>query len=90
MQLRQTTIEQGSTFAAYCYSPAENTQMRRIAVGSDIKPSLDEVESFIARSEWVDLLAVVRGQLVTGTGLGLKQVAPIAGFHWRDDDPGGD
>ena len=90
LQLRQTTIGQGGTFAAYCYSSAENTQMRRIAAGSGIEPSLDQVESFIARSEWVDLLAVVRGQLVTGTGLGLKQVAPIAGFHWRDEDPGGD
>jgi predicted RecB family nuclease len=90
MQLRDSTVGSGDTFAAYCYSSAENTQMRRIAAGSEVGPSLDEVDCFIASPEWVDLLTVMRGQLVTGGSLGLKQVAPLAGFHWRDEDPGGD
>jgi len=89
-QLRSTTIGHGGTFAAYCYSSAENTQMRRIAASAVGGPSLDEVDSFIASCEWVDLYSVVRGQLLTATGLGLKEVAPLAGFHWRDHDPGGD
>ena len=39
--------------------------------------------------EWVDLLNVVGSQLITGGGLGLKKIAPIAGFTWSVDDPGG-
>ena len=39
--------------------------------------------------DWVDLLNVVGSQLITGGGLGLKKVAPIAGFTWSVDDPGG-
>ena len=41
----------GGTFAAYCNSSAEATQMRRIAGGTERGPSLDEVESFTASPE---------------------------------------
>jgi len=48
------------------------------------------VAAFIAGPHWVDLHAVVKDRIITGGGLGLKRVAPLAGFAWRDDDPGGD
>ena len=39
--------------------------------------------------QWVDLYEVFGRQLVTGTRIGLKMVAPLAGFRWRGDDAGG-
>jgi predicted RecB family nuclease len=79
---------EGATFRAYCYSrSAEEGQMRRIAERMGL---LDEVETFLASGDWVDLLEVVRRHLVTGRSLGLKETAPIAGFAWHADEVGGD
>jgi predicted RecB family nuclease len=75
------------TFRAYCYSQgAENGQLRRIADRCGLR---DEVDEFIASDQWVDLHVVVKDQLITGGGLGLKVIAPLAGFQWRFDDAGG-
>ena len=44
----------------------------------------------LIRSErWIDMRKVFERQLITGSGSGLKVVAGLAGFRWRDDDPGG-
>lgn len=37
----------------------------------------------------VDMLPIVRRNFIGVAGVGIKQVAPEFGFHWRDDDPGG-
>jgi predicted RecB family nuclease len=37
----------------------------------------------------VDLCAWTRNTLVSPSGFGLKTVARLCGFEWRDDDPGG-
>jgi len=48
------------------------------------------VDELVASAEWIDLFRVAREQLITGAGMGLKDLARIAGFDWEDDDPGGE
>ena len=87
---RAKAASEGATLRAYCYSKsAEQGQMRRIADRLGSVQVRDEVEEFFASEEWVDLLEVVRDQLVTGRSMGLKETAPLAGFAWRADDGGG-
>jgi predicted RecB family nuclease len=84
---RQQCAESNRTLRAYCFSKgAENTQMKRDASALGLEDSINE---FLESDQWVDLLEVVRRQLVTGDSMGLKGVAPLAGFSWRDDDSGG-
>ena len=88
-ELRGEAARTGRSFRAYCYSQgAENGQLRRLAARCGRE---DEVEEFIASEQWVDLLPVVKDQLITGLpSNGLKTTAPLAGFSWRGDDIGGD
>ncbi|MGH2830054.1 MAG: TM0106 family RecB-like putative nuclease [Actinomycetota bacterium] len=87
IELRDAARSSGRTFRAYCYhEPAENTQMRRIGRAAGIGA---DVDAFIDSQEWVDLRPVFERHLITGTGVGLKVVAPLAGFAWEVDDAGG-
>ncbi|MEP9417233.1 TM0106 family RecB-like putative nuclease [Gordonia sp. VNQ95] len=84
---------QGKTFAAYCYSQqAENRWLRstvdRFADADGIPPRAD-VEDFIASDEWVDIYEAVGANFVCPQGKGLKRIAPVAGFTWRDAEAGG-
>ena len=85
---RARAAAEGATFRAYCYSSAEQVLMRRVAdrIG---RARRDEVDEFLASDAWVDLLEVVKAQLITGRSMGLKETAPLAGFSWRADDSGG-
>lgn len=87
-ELRDEASRNGRSFRAYCYSQgAENGQLRRIAARCGRE---DEVEDFIRSEQWVDLLPLVKEQLITGLpGNGLKTIAPLAGFSWRGEDVGG-
>lgn len=85
--LRCAARDAGRSFHAYCYNAsAENTYLRRLGLAAG---NLDEITAFTQSDQWVDMLRVVDSQLITGRGSGLKVIAPIAGFSWGVDDPGG-
>jgi predicted RecB family nuclease len=88
-ELRSEAARRGRVFRAYCYSQgAENGQLRRLAARCGLE---DGVEDFIQSEQWVDLLPIVKDQLITGLpSMGLKTVAPLAAFSWRGSDVGGD
>ena len=90
--LRRVTRSAGYSFRAYCFwRSAEEGQMRRaVAAELDDLPRERELERFFASDEWVDLHQLVRDQLLTEGPLGLKALAGMAGFTWRDDDPSGE
>lgn len=85
----------GKSFAAYCYSQqAENRWLRGSAdrfhgVVPGV-PSRAEVDAFIASKEWVDIFEAVGANFVCPRGKGLKRIAPVAGFGWRDDEASGE
>ncbi|MGV0433158.1 TM0106 family RecB-like putative nuclease [Corynebacterium sp. 20_84] len=88
--VRAQAHESGKTFRAYCYAAGgENHWLMASARRFD---SIDEAEvrAFIASNEWVDVFSHVRRHLVGTDGLGLKVVAPVAGFVWDDDDVDGE
>ena len=85
--LRRQVAGVGPSFRAYCYNaPAENGELLRLGEAAGV---LDEAEAFIGSDEWVDMLRVVNRQLITGGATGLKAVAPLAGFEWEVENPGG-
>ncbi len=88
-ELRTEAAMNDASFRAYCFSQgAENGQLRRLAARCGLEK---QVEAFIGSVEWVDLLPMVRDQVITGLpSMGLKTVAPLTGFSWRGDDAGGD
>ena len=86
--LREAAAARGLTVRCYCYNAAaENTRLRRISARLGLAA---DAEAFIASDQWVDLYRVFTRQLITGASESLKQVAPLAGFGWEVDDPGGD
>lgn len=86
-ELRIQVLSKGGTLRGYCYNATvESGHMRRLARLADRG---DEVDEFLGPEEWVDLLRVFDSQLITGTGVGLKAVAPLAGYGWAVEDPGG-
>ncbi|WP_305093342.1 TM0106 family RecB-like putative nuclease [Prescottella sp. R16] len=94
MAERAAAAAAGKTFAAYCYSrSAEDKWLlasaRRFA-GADGIPTVAEVREFIDSPQWVDIYQAVGENFVCPNGKGLKKIAPIAGFHWRDEEAGGE
>jgi predicted RecB family nuclease len=93
-RVRAAAAATGRTFAAYCYNEqAENRWLlgsaRRFAGRPGI-PTRAEVDAFIDAPSWVDLFAVVDEWFLCAHGKGLKRVAPVAGFAWRDPEAGGE
>jgi hypothetical protein len=70
----------------YHYAHIEKSHAARI-LGTAIASYAGTVSD---PSSWIDLLPTTRACLESRDGLGLKVVATEgAGFHWRDEDPGG-
>lgn len=84
----------GLTFRAYCYNElAENrwllSSTDRFAGARDV-PARREVQAFIDSDAWVDLFRIVSDTFLCARGKGLKTIAPVAGFHWRDPEASGE
>jgi predicted RecB family nuclease len=87
-ELGELVRTRGATFKAYCYNAGvESNNMARLAHACG---RASEVAALVGSAEWVDLLDVFRTQLITGSGNGLKVLAPLAGYRWPVEDPGGE
>ncbi|MBF6173532.1 TM0106 family RecB-like putative nuclease [Nocardia blacklockiae] len=94
MDVRAEAVAAGKTFAAYCYSrTAEDKWLyesaRRFA-GMPGIPTEDEIREFVDGPHWVDMFQAVSEQFICPNGKGLKKIAPVAGFSWRDPEAGGE
>ncbi|MEZ2190563.1 TM0106 family RecB-like putative nuclease [Corynebacterium sp. CCM 9204] len=97
--VRDDARARGRSFAAFCYARhGENhwlsSSARRfrghVSPDGCTVPSEAEIEEFISSPEWIDVFAAVRSQLIGPRGLGLKIVAPQAGFTWSESDLDGE
>jgi predicted RecB family nuclease len=84
----------GLSFRAYCYNElAENrwllSSAKRFA-GKPGIPTTEQVQSFITSDAWFDLFGSVRDHFLCSRGKGLKTIAPVAGFTWRDPHASGE
>ena len=86
---RDVAKENGLTMKAYVWhEPAENYHLRRISRAAN-RHLEEQVELLINSDVWVDLKRVFETYWMTGGSVGLKSIAPLAGFEWDVDDPGG-
>lgn len=94
MEIRAEAVANGKTFAAYCYSrTAEDKWLyesaRRFS-GLPGVPTEAQVREFVDGPQWVDMFEAVSTQFICPNGKGLKKIAPVAGFAWRDPEAGGE
>jgi predicted RecB family nuclease len=81
----------GKSIGIFHYSKHEQGWFRKFArrhAAVPGIPSLPEVDQFMA-SYFVDLLEYSKLVALPATGYGIKKLAPLAGFSWQVDDPGG-
>jgi predicted RecB family nuclease len=80
-------------FKVYHYTQHETRYFRHLArahAGRPGVPTPAELEAFFASGAWVDLHPQVVGPVIWPTeDHGLKSLAKLAGFDWRDETPGG-
>ncbi|HEX2132488.1 MAG TPA: TM0106 family RecB-like putative nuclease [Actinophytocola sp.] len=92
--VRLRAAARGLSFRAYCYNElAENrwllSSAKRFA-GKPGIPTTEQVQAFITSDSWVDLFGSVRDHFLCSRGKGLKTIAPVAGFRWRDPEASGE
>ena len=96
---RDQAMRQGRSWGVFCYSAhGENHWLRssaerfsgRFAAEVPGLPTPEDIAEFIASDQWVDVFAVVRQHLYGPAGLGLKVVAPAAGFAWEESEVDGE
>ena len=92
--LQRAARDRGLTMAVYCYSRAAEERWLRSTPRRypDVPgmPSVREIAEFCASPVWVDLYAEMRSLFVVPGSMRLKALAPVAGFEWRDPEPGGE
>lgn len=92
-ELRRVAAAAGLSFAAYCYSrQAEERWLKSTPVRYPQVPGMPtpaEIKAFISTADWVDLFEVIGQEFLVPGSRRLKSVATVAGFHWRDPEPGG-
>ncbi len=82
---RDGAVANRLSFAVFHYSGPERSGVRKALPEGD-RPAFDQ----LVHDCFIDLCDVVRANFFGLWGLGLKEAAPhLAGFHWRDEDPGG-
>lgn len=87
-ELRARVHGAGKTLRIYCYNDTvERGHLLRLAT---IAGHEAEVRELVESDDWVDLLRVFSKHLITGTSIGLKATAQLAGYQWPVEDPGGD
>jgi RNase_H superfamily len=74
---RASSLERLRNGCKYLFSGAANSRLE------------EQVENLINSDIWVDLKRVFENSWITGGSAGLKSIAPLAGFEWDVDDPGG-
>lgn len=93
-RLRRRAAAEGFSCNVYCYAQAgeRHWMLANVRQQADYlgMPSEDEVRELLDGPHWVDVFRLVERQFVGVHGLGLKKVAPVAGFHWRDEEPSGE
>ena len=83
----------GNSVRFYCYTNAEENKMNEVTTRHANlagMPTLDQIQEFVTSEFWVDLKKTVDKFVWPTDGLGLKKVAPLAGFSWHSEDAGGD
>ncbi|MEJ6548570.1 ribonuclease H-like domain-containing protein [Corynebacterium sp. USCH3] len=99
---RDAATREGRACRVYCYSrQGENHWLRHyardyggtryaLADGREaVMPTLSEVNVFLESGQWVDVFDLVRSAVAANSSLGLKAVAPLAGFTFSQDDVDG-
>lgn len=89
-----STHADGKTLAVYCYSGdfAEIPRMKEASLRHPDFPGMPSIEMIAGLADqdwWVDMNKVVNRYLWPTRKLGLKYVAPLAGFEWDADDASG-
>lgn len=93
-QTQKAAVESGRTFAAYCYTAAENRCLTYLAdtyAGQPGVPSREEVDEFLASPAWVDLYQVVKAATVWPVeSYSLKSLCRHLGYAWRTPGANGE
>ena len=94
-ELRAAAATAGDSIGFYCWHDlAERAALQTGALAAARRLGFREapalVEAFLDEVPLVDLCAIAQRDLVTGRSKGLKTIAPLAGFAWRDAEPSGE
>ncbi len=90
----ERTRADGKSIAVYCYSGgfAEIPRMKEASIranGATGVPTTEQIGQLVSRDWWVDMHDIAKRFHWPTRKLGLKDLAPLAGFTWNADDASG-